>query len=289
MDLDLAFIKMMTFVNKFYDQSIDIKIQESILDFKNISDLIQSIEDVIPLIKNLSDNDKQLFIERYLKKLLFFRNVIGSCENNYFSKYYDLKTKSKLSRYYNQIIIPLNFNKTYEIKTKLITNIFTNFVKGITYFESEFQQSRYPIYHRNASCGSTNQTSDEKFIKTLYGPDKSLYVRRCYIERKIYDIIYKRFFNYQDIGHLHELKIVEQYYDTYFPNENLKIKLIFDPIKTLYPFILKLETSDYIEEYHRRLLPDDTYYSNVICTQKIIKTNQRLTKVQTFEKPSEWV
>lgn len=230
-ELDLAFLSMMRFVNKFYNQSIDIKVQDSILDFKNVSNLVQSMENVILFIKNLSDNDKQLFIEKYLKKLLFFRNIIGSCDKNTFCKCYNKETKSKLIRCYNQIIIPLNFNRTYEIKTKLITEIFTNFVRGITYFKSEFQDFRYPIYHRNASCGSTNQTSDEKFVKTLYGPDKSLYVQRCYIERKIYDKIYKRFFNYQDIGHLHELKIVEQYYDTYFPNDNLKITLIFDPIK----------------------------------------------------------
>ena len=50
-------------------------------------------------------------------------------------------------------------------------------------------------------------------------------VRNCYIERLVYDNIYTNTFYRQDLGHLVELKSMEQMHDSYYKNESIGIKI----------------------------------------------------------------
>lgn len=283
-----AFDKVMEEAQKFRNESIDSRIAKTILYEDSCDHLETVMNDLKQEVDKLKKMQKEKFIKENMSKLLFLRDVFGSCDQNMFCDIYSIKLKRKLKKIYNNVMVPLEFNKIVQEKTKIITNIFTNFVKGITYFEFDHQVLRNPIYHRNASCGSTQQQSEYKFLRTLHGPDKSQYAKRCYIERKIYDLIYKRYFDYQDLGHLHEMKVVEQFYQYYFPKENIDIDIEFDLIHSLYPVSLTIYTKHHREMYMKILNSDLTYSNNVLCIKETYKNKKTYTKTQTFEKQSEW-
>ncbi len=90
-----------------------------------------------------------------------------------------------LTKTYNTVNDALGFTHTFRDLVRDTTHFFAEFVKGITYFASEVQPMRRPVYHRDASCGSSAVASDAKFAKTTYGPDASRYVRRCLLVRLI--------------------------------------------------------------------------------------------------------
>jgi len=45
-----------------------------------------------------------------------------------------------------------------------ITQIFENFIKGITYFSDNIENKKILIYHRAASCGNSSDDFQKKFI-----------------------------------------------------------------------------------------------------------------------------
>lgn len=65
---------------------------------------------------------------------------------------------------------------------RLPTRITTEFCKGIAYFESDTGLNKVPFYHRDASCGSEEQTAEQKFLQSK-DTKKTQYLRNCYIER----------------------------------------------------------------------------------------------------------
>jgi hypothetical protein len=78
-----------------------------------------------------------------------------------------------------------------------ITQVFEDFVKGITYFSNELEnKKKIPIYHRCASCGNSSEDFRKKFLQCYKNNDeltlksKRDHIFKCYLERLIYDKIY---------------------------------------------------------------------------------------------------
>lgn len=185
----------------------------------------------------------------------------------------------------------MGYNRYIEQKESIVTSIFTQFCKGVTYFANEMQPSRWPIYHRNASCGSKSIDSNIKFSKTLYGPDKSKYVKRCVVERQIYNIIYNQIIGFQDLGHSLELEKVQRIYEKYFPMTFMVVKILKFQ-KDKYPVILQIEmikdTHVLEVETYEKLYNDDEYDTTVICNRIDKVKNVSYIKHQTFDKYVEW-
>jgi hypothetical protein len=104
---------------------------------------------------------------------------------------YDSRLQSLYTLFRQQNFRGLDFWSKFQdiFQTNLIdtttatTKLFNEFIKGVTFFHNEIDY-RYnrvpkPLYHRNLCCGSDNSPI--------------LNVEKCYIERLIYDDIYKKF------------------------------------------------------------------------------------------------
>jgi hypothetical protein len=136
--------------------------------------------------------------------------------------------------------------------------------------------------------------SEVKFVKTLFGPDKSKYVERCLIERKMYDDLYRHILGFQDIGHLFEIKTIENIYQSLSPNTTVDARVDFHPERRL-PNSLTLKRSDdsgntSIETFRRRLdASSDTYAPIVECVRYDVTNKRAFMKRQTFESEvHEW-
>ena len=79
-----------------------------------------------------------------------------------------------------------------------ITQVFEDFIKGITYFSDELEnKKRIPIYHRAASCGNSSKNFKKKYLQCYNTQEpediknKKEHIFKCYLERLIYDDMYK--------------------------------------------------------------------------------------------------
>lgn len=175
-----------------------------------------------------------------------------------------------------------------------ITITFENFVKGITYFSDEKEnKNQIPIYHRAASCGNKRKNFRDLISQNYISEEeKKKHILKCYLERLIYDDMYKHLTLHfaknmntqeliQNIGHL-----LNQNYYNHFLGEDIKIELLYD---NLFPSILNVYylknnvlqrterflKSTYIDDY------DNTQYSNnVYCTK--IEGGNETHFVQSF-------
>ena len=110
-------------------------------------------------------------------------------------------------------------------------------------------------------------------------------VKKCYIERVIYNEFYKYFLHYQNLGHLRELRETEDYYFEYFPNEEINIKINYD--NKFYPYQLILTTIKPKEIITETYTKDS---DQVICEMNINILGKLVyySKINTFEKNNEW-
>lgn len=122
-----------------------------------------------------------------------------------------------------------------------VTVLFQNFIKGITYFAHENDESNpRPIYHRLYSCGLQtpadyrlgNLVCLSSLSKEEVNRRRAL-IERCYIERLIYNELYKHESLHfpctgiqelsQDKGHIFRLDLTRQDFETCFPNTRILV------------------------------------------------------------------
>ena len=121
-------------------------------------------------------------------------------------------------------------------------------------------------------------------IQIKFGSDLSkMLVKKCYIERLIYNEIYGHFLHRQDLGHNAELIRVNYYYNDYFPNETITLKINYD--KNYYPYQLIIVTnnpSQTITEIYTKIWDKEI----VMCQLQINK--DFYSKINTFQNESPW-
>ncbi len=248
----------------------------------NINDAKLFLESLREFSRSFMTIDKDEFIRQNSLKLSFIRSTLLNKTLEF-----DENISKKFKNSYDAIFIPMGYNDYWSRKERNAIKKFTEFCKGITYFLSEFQIERYPIYHRNASCGSRRLTSNVRFVKTLYGPNMSEYIKRCVIERKIYDMVWTHDVGLQDLPHKYELEKVQRIYETYFPDEIVKVAhLDFDvgiPIRVQFDTYSK--NTIIVSEIYEKSRNSE----NVYCFKKDYISNKFYEKIQTFDSKQEWI
>ena len=208
------------------------------------------------------------------------------------------QTDGEMRGYHDRIF--KNILKFSKKVPKGVTRVFDDFIKGITYFSDDITTSE-PVYHRMSSCGRGNdafrttyqictQTMDKQKRK-----DVKKRIETCYIERMIYDTLYKEcgLDEEQDKGHKHRLEITKNDFKTCFPNTKIDIDIAYDqhlPVKLV---ITRTQPGNMVstEEYVKSITFDNFYgmkvYDSYIDCYKKTKSYAYF-KNQSFDHRAEW-
>jgi len=168
-----------------------------------------------------------------------------------------------------------NLNSKFK---NVATNLFSEFIKGITYFSNEKVEER-PIYHRISLCGTKLLTVNDKFSFPIINSKKNA-IKICYIERLIYDYIFRELMHLQDASHLKELKIMQRLYEDNFNYNSIDIKIDLDKNILLCTIMNKDDDIISREKYAKK-------NKEVICEK--VEGNSKYTKIQTFDEEKPWI
>lgn len=264
-------------LKNFYDAVVDFN-QYYTSNVKDVKTIKTHVKRLHSLLNSVLKQDKHSLLKSKGELLQIHSMLVGKV-----AKYYlDTDEIHSIRGVHDKLFRFLSIKQPSRALQHIPTEIFTEFVKGITYFASE-DTTEHPVYHRDVSCGSKQNTIKDKheFLLTNSNATKQAKrnaVRRCYIERVIFDIIYKTVMYEQDIGHLHELQSIERLYEHYFPNEGLYVHVTFIGAK---PVKVKLISFGNIEYYIKG-------ESNIHCV-KVDEKRNVYEKTQTFQQESPWV
>lgn len=182
-----------------------------------------------------------------------------------------------------------------------VTALFEAFIKGITYFA--WQQDPVdpiPVYHRLTSCGPGTETfrADNHIcrrgqLKDVNARRRAL-VERCYLERLIFDELYKHetIHDEQDAGHQHRLGITKEDFETCCKGWEIQASIEYSdsmPIKlTVERFYRgKMSTREtYEKTFSFAVAGNKVYDPTVLCTREA--GNKVLQKIQTFKSLGDW-
>jgi len=151
-----------------------------------------------------------------------------------------------------------------------ITQVFEDFIKGITYFSNEIEnKKKIPIYHRAASCGNSSEDFKKKYLQ-CYKDNNELtltikreHIFKCYLERLIYDKIYLNSILHfpsglnnelkQNNGHIFQLKERAKNFNQCFLGMNIDIEIFYELELPSYLIIkyIKNNIIEKIEEYSK--------------------------------------
>lgn len=135
------------------------------------------------------------------------------------SIYVHRNTWIELKNLFDDIAIFIYGKRPKTHLNQIPTFVFHKFIQGITCFSNEIPQEpskrEYPLYHREASCGTSKLASNAKFKVNPNNSDEvkhNIYKRlkKCMFERLIYDQVYEHLKEQQDVGHHHELTNIER-------------------------------------------------------------------------------
>jgi hypothetical protein len=296
MSIDVINIKLQVYANLLRDHD---KETEALAYKKEIISLLAQYETFLKgktvdqLEKIKYRNDAEL---RYLKLKLL------DTSDSLFRSWHDKIFKN---------ILKFNLGK------KRVTHIFEQFIRGITMFENETTNinTKSIAYHRDRSCGSYDMTRAEykssrscaitNDIATLKA--NRLLIYKCYLERLVYDAIYKQYTLFfpqewdqessQDEGHRRMLDDVKKDFESCYPNTNLQIEVFYNDDNI--PYMLRvmkqtirlgqpIEYETYIKMVNdpRSVYKyEDTYLENVYCEKEI--SDAKLYKLQRYDKPTK--
>jgi len=199
---------------------------------------------------------KQGFIDKHIDELRKIKNFLLERKDTRSRSIHDKIFTSilKMDKY-----IPLG-----------ITQVFEDFVKGITYFSNEIEnKKKIPIYHRAASCGNSSEDFKKKYLQ-CYKDNNELtleikrdHIFKCYLERLIYDKIYLNSILHfpsglnnelrQNNGHIFQLKERAKNFNECFLGLNIEIEIFYELELPSYLIIkyIKDGNIEKIEEYSK--------------------------------------
>jgi hypothetical protein len=207
--------------------------------------------------------------------------------------YMNIHQKNSLRSIYDKFFAHIGVANPASAFKRVATVVFTEFVKGITFFEDELNDKAVPIYHRSVSCGV--KTPPPIVRLTINNADsienaqkKRAYLNKCYVERKIYDIIYNRVLQRQDVQHLNELQLIERLCFTQCDVQYISVSIDF---KDYYPFILDIR---YTRRNNTKSIIYKELYTKLHGTEKVLcklfyNDVLMFDKIQTFNKEEAWI
>ncbi len=207
-----------------------------------------------------------------------------------------------------------------------VTKTFEAFIRGITYFADQQPDPtaavRHPLYHRLFACGDGSQAFRTTYLRCrdVMGEherdDVNARIRRCYIERLIYDRIYVQqgmrvpvtspgdVPRSQDAGHTRHLReSTEVDFQTCFPGIRLRVDVQFGvrdmPVACR---ITRLRTdgatpvATSTEVFRRTVVADDENgpwgahltYAPVVDCVRVTHGGRTYGKAQSFEREQPW-
>lgn len=258
------------------------------------TDLINFMRDLGNKLKTCNINTRMSLLEKYKGEIYKLYDVtLGNQARIMMAKNESQQFRGPFDLLKNQLITTKNISYYF---ASLPTSIFTEFCKGITYFSNEIEEEVRPIYHRSISCGPKTLESQTKFrekdINSKQIKDmKMSYLKRCLIERLIYDEIYNHVLHQQDLGHMLELQKVKRLYQDTFGFESFVITLRY--MKSIYPITLTINTYNYdnlvCTETFRKNIKDFAYKDEVSCERHDVIRKEKYEKIQTFSEESPWI
>jgi hypothetical protein len=206
---------------------------------------------------------------------------------------------------YHDRIFKNTFGMTKRVPTNL-TRVFEAFIRGVTLFYHQLPEDPVvftPVYHRLQACGPGDDAFRKEYqqctdlMDTRTRADVRQRIQTCYIERLIYNELYKVMSLHfpiqgtdgieQDEGHRYRLDLVREDFKTCFPNLDIEISVDFDmhlPVSLTIVRKIRGATSS-TETYTRTLVFDPVFggkkYTDDV--QVVRKTDKyTYTHVQTF-------
>lgn len=208
---------------------------------------------------------------------------------------------------FKEKLLDAQFNYTPHLLKLLdkTAHIFSEFMKGITYFKGQDTDVGRPIYHRTTSCGPRN---DKDFKKNNLNCNnigdaydeferRRLNVRNCLLERFIYDQLFNRYYDVpQDDKHIYQMHDIDRYnFYTCFQGTIFSIKPIkfVNNMPVALSFNMTNNNKSKTETYYRELDAfGNTYLPNVRCHRTIIDKESHMTinesKIQSFDAEKVW-
>jgi hypothetical protein len=274
--------------------------EESILDLngtiktleRNQEKNANEIEIKLKVLKKCIENTSEEKREEYLQ---FYNSIISKIKAHLLQNY---KDNGKISTLYNGIF------KSLKISDKMPTNItkmFGELIRGITYFHNQIdKRNPSPIYHRILSCGpgDTHYRKDNHIcIKTNTNKERQTkrpMIERCYIERLIYDELYKYEMPInQDTGHLYRLDLTREDYETCFKYMKLVVEIQYHDN---YPSGIiihrykhkKIYSTEIYEKYVRFDKFGMKYYEEPVECRRILPNGKMYEKTQNFYTEYKW-
>lgn len=189
-----------------------------------------------------------------------------------------------------------------------ITNVFREFIKGITYFK--YQDGEYrkdPVYHRLFSCGDGKHSFRTELKITMNKTklkDVSDRIKTCYIERLIYQELYLKNKKFklntsseysspkQDKGHSFWLNQTNNDFNTCYPDINIKITLKYIQSRLTIPNYLMIryfhkDKLISVEEYNKVINLGNDYYGESVKYKKTTKNASYSKKLYFSENPKK--
>jgi hypothetical protein len=281
--------------------------------YSNIK-LIQLKHNVEINPKNINENkliDLYNNLNIFYNKLYNIKNnhilLQGFIDYNYVKikevKYFLLSIKTTKSRSIHDKI----FTKILKLNNFIplgITQVFKDFIEGITYFSDELENKiKIPIYHRAASCGNSSEDFKKKYFD-CYNTNtseeieiKKKHISKCYLERLIYDDMFRTLslhfpstLNNQNLKqnnrHLFQLSERAKNYNKCFLGINIIIEMEYD---NNFPIILKINYINDNKIIKKEIFMKTTYIDKYGITRyendvfhKIFENNKEDIIIQKF-------
>lgn len=208
----------------------------------------------------------------------------------------------------------------YDALRMRATEVFNEFLKGITFFEHEHDPDNpVPIiYHRSKSCGPRSLTREEyKSTRSCNIHDtndelsrnKEL-IAKCYTERLIYDELFKQYALFfptewdqessQDERHRNMLEDSKRDYESCHPNTTLQVSIKYDtksqlPLHLTIRKISKRHEQEIEKKEYIRIMNDNdaiTHYNQmytdiVLCKRQVKNAHTTLYKKMSYRQPTK--
>lgn len=183
---------------------------------------------------------------------------------------------------------------------KGITRMFDHFIRGITYFEKEKQADVMPIYHRLFSCGKGNDAFRKTYLVCDEGitnadkKKKQARIRKCYLERLIYDEMYahETVEAAQDPQHLFRLNLTREDFKSCFKGRDIRVGIAWDagmPIKLTVSHLDGRGEPDYVESFTKTIYftaNGNKSFNPMVDCEKMDANRVRFYKQQSFQRES---
>jgi len=216
-------------------------------------------------LQKIKNNDILIhgFIDKYNNELRQIKNFLFNRKNT--------RSRSIHDKIFTRI---LKLDKYISLG---ITKVFEEFIKGITYFSDELEnKKRIPIYHRAASCGNSSENFKKRYLQCykdnseIVLETKRKHISKCYLERLIYDNIYKNSILHfpaglnnveleQNEGHIFQLKEREKNFNECFLGLKIEIQIFYEIQLPSYLMIKYIRDGNIekIEEYFKMVFIDE--------------------------------